>query len=90
MRLSRLLLENTSRSLVPIGSVSSGLSYKDRTILFNSLQQLKQETSSLDLNKNTDDIIWIKPVLNVLVSYLEREENGSLRHPVLVGFKGFS
>jgi bifunctional non-homologous end joining protein LigD len=87
---SLVIGEYKQGSLVPIGSVSSGLSYKDRTILFNSLQQLKQETSSLDLNKNTDDIIWIKPVLNVLVSYLEREENGSLRHPLLVGFKEFS
>lgn len=79
---SLVIAEYQNGSLVPIGSVSSGLSHKDRTTLFNALPQLVQDTS----RRNIDDVIWIKPVLNVIVSFIEREQNGGLRHPVLVGF----
>ncbi|HEY8421150.1 MAG TPA: non-homologous end-joining DNA ligase [Thermoclostridium sp.] len=80
---SLVIAEYQNGSLVPIGSVSSGLSGKDRMILLKALPQLKQDTP---LFKNTGEVIWIKPVLNVIVSFIEREQNGSLRHPVLVGF----
>jgi len=83
---SLMIAEYQDGNLVPIGSVSSGLTDRDRIILLNALPQLVQEPSEQHRGAKTDDVILIKPVLNVIVSYIEREQNGSLRHPVLVGF----
>jgi len=84
---SLVIAEYENGSLKPVGSVSSGLSQKDRATLFAALPQLLQDKDT-GAGKNNDGIIPIKPVLNVIVSYIEREQNGSLRHPVLVGFTG--
>lgn len=69
-----------------IGSVSSGLSHKDRKTLIDVLPQLKADDSPMEDNTSDRDIIWLKPVLTVVVSFTEREPHGGLRHPVLVGF----
>jgi len=69
-----------------IGSVSSGLSRKDRRTLLDVLPQLKADESPSEDKTHAKDTIWLKPVLTVLVSFMEREPQGGLRHPVLVGF----
>lgn len=84
---SLVIAEYLDNQLVPIGSVSSGLSYKDRITLLQALPQLAEDTPELK-NIKDKDVIRIKPVLNVIVSFIEREQNGALRHPVLVGFTG--
>lgn len=70
-----------------IGSVSSGLSYSDKQLLAKQLSHLALPGKP-DLKGQPDykDVIWINPVLTVVVQYLEREPQGGLRHPVLVGF----
>ncbi|WP_252891470.1 hypothetical protein [Thermoclostridium stercorarium] len=83
---SLVIAENRDGKLVPVGNVSSGLSDKDKITLFNVLPQLAADAAGLYGNVKSDDVIWVKPVLKVIVSFIEREENGSLRHPVLVGF----
>lgn len=83
---SLVIAEYQNGGLVPVGSVSSGLSYKDRTTLLKAIPQIKQEIPPFSEKINTNDVIWIKPVLNVIVSYIDREPNGGLRHPVLIGF----
>jgi len=81
---SLVIAEYQNHGLVTVGSVSSGLSDKDRATLMQALPQLIDDTTAS--KTDTDDVVWIKPVLNVIVSFMEREQNGSLRHPVLVGF----
>lgn len=71
---------------VPVGSVSSGLSERDRLMLLDALPMLELSGTDAQENIKIPDVIRIKPVLNVIVSYIEREPDGSLRHPVLVGF----
>ena len=73
---SLVIAEYQNGSLVPIGSVSSGLSYKDRATLFTALPQLVEDTSLLSTNI-ANDVIWVNPVLKVIVSYIDREQNGS-------------
>ncbi|HEY8499824.1 MAG TPA: non-homologous end-joining DNA ligase [Clostridia bacterium] len=71
-----------------IGSVSSGLSYSDKQLLFEQLSRLTLSDKSV-LNgrlPSCKDVIWFNPVLTVIVQYLEREPDGGLRHPVLAGF----
>jgi len=71
-----------------IGSVSSGLSYGDKQLLFEQLSRLAlPDKPVLDGQiPSGRDVIWFNPVLTVIVQYLEREPQGGLRHPVLVGF----
>lgn len=70
-----------------IGSVSSGLSYSDKQLLFKQLSRLAlPEPPDLKGQLPYNDVIWLNPVLTAIVQYLEREPRGGLRHPVLVGF----
>ncbi len=73
-------------SLYQIGSVSSGLSQRDRRVLREALPHLRGDPKLSETEKTQKDMIWIKPVLTVVVRYLERESGGRLRHPVLIGF----
>jgi len=83
---SLVIAEYQDGHLVPVGSVSSGLTGRDRVLLLNALPSLAQDAPEIPGNSRSGDVVWIKPVLNVIVSFIEREENGGLRHPVLVGF----
>lgn len=72
--------------LTPVGNVSSGLSYKDRTVLIEALPQLRRKESPFGEGIREKEVIWFHPVLTVSVTYMEREPQGGLRHPVLEGF----
>ncbi|MBP7175180.1 MAG: non-homologous end-joining DNA ligase [Thermoclostridium sp.] len=72
--------------LIPVGNVSSGLSYKDKTLLAQALSQLQQKESPFGEEIKEKDVIWFQPVLTVQVVFMEREPQGGLRHPVLEGF----
>jgi len=74
-----------------IGSVSSGLSYGDKQLLFKQLSRLALPDSPVfkgQRNYKNNDVVWLNPVLTVIVQYFEREPQGGLRHPVLIGFSG--
>ncbi|HAA24853.1 MAG TPA: ATP-dependent DNA ligase [Ruminiclostridium sp.] len=73
-----------------IGSVSSGLSYGDKQLLAAQLSRLALSNPPVPNGKSYNDVIWINPVLTVIVQYLEREPQGGLRHPVLIGFSSRS
>jgi len=69
-----------------IGSVSSGLSYGDKQLLAEQLPRLALSDPPVSNGKAYSGVIWINPVLTVIVQFLEREPQGALRHPVLIGF----
>ncbi len=72
--------------LIPVGNVSSGFSYKDKTLLMQALDQLQQKESPFGEGIKEKEVIWFQPVLTVQVVFMEREPQGGLRHPVLEGF----
>lgn len=43
---------------------------------------LKQKTASNAFKDFDEDIVYIKPVIKIEVSYLEKTKNGHLRHPI--------
>lgn len=83
---SLILGEYDKNELHPIGSVSAGLSEKDKLILADALPQLAQDACPFSAPVREKEVIWFKPILTVLVNYMEREPKGALRHPVLEGF----
>lgn len=72
--------------LIPVGNVSTGLSYKDRTLLAQAFSRLQMKESPFGAEIRERDVIWFQPYLTALVVYMEREPQGGLRHPVLEGF----
>lgn len=72
--------------LMPIGSVSSGLSFKDKALLTEAFPQLRQDDSPFGGGNREKDVVWFQPVLTASVIFMEKEPQGGLRHPVLEGF----
>lgn len=68
-----------------IGSVSSGLKQSDLVLLNNNLNNLIHDKTIFP-EINTKEILWIKPILTCWVNYLEWNNDGSLRHPKVIGF----
>ncbi len=83
---SLILGVHQNEHLVHVGNVSSGLSYKDKTLLTQAFSRLEQKESPFGSEIREKDVIWLHPVLTVLVMYMEKEPQGGLRHPVLEGF----
>ncbi len=75
-----------NEQLIPVGSVSSGLSFKDKALLIETLSQLGQDDSPFGGGLREKDVVWFQPVLTASVIYMEKEPQGGLRHPVLEGF----
>lgn len=75
---SLVLGVNRGDNIEKIGKVSSGLKQSDLALLNEFVA--KQKVS------RQKDIVWIKPVLTCWVRFAEWTINGTLRHPVLLGF----
>lgn len=75
-----------NQDLVYIGSVSSGLSQKDISLLKSSVPHLRNPSSPFVNHNLENNIIWFKPVLTCIVRFSEKNSNGHLRHPEILGF----
>ncbi|MGI5848938.1 MAG: ATP-dependent DNA ligase [Christensenellales bacterium] len=65
-------------ALTGVGEASSGLRQSDWTLLAEYMQR-----ECLNRQK---DIVWVRPTLTCWVRFAEWTQNGTLRHPVLLGF----
>ncbi|MFP4698048.1 MAG: ATP-dependent DNA ligase [Eubacteriales bacterium] len=74
-----------SKKLFYLGNVAIGLKESDKIIINKYKSKLEQKESSFT-NYNEDNIIWLQPVLTCWISFLERTNNGGLRHPKIIGF----
>lgn len=86
MPISLLLGIYTDQGLFYIGNASLGLKQKDLYILRDSINALKSETTPFINLSSGKEIVWLKPTLTCIASFLERSGNGTLRHPQIAGF----
>ena len=62
--------------LTQIGHVGSGLTQSDLRQILRAAQPVNAQ----------NDILWIRPALTCWVRFSEWTPDGTLRHPVLIGF----
>ncbi len=77
-------ISSDNKTLIYAGKVSSGLSSKERIILFDKLSKI--ETNVNYFNQEiikSENITWVKPEYSVNVEYLEKTEQNLLRHPII-------
>ncbi len=73
--------------LVYIGSVGNGkLTNKDWAELTKILKTIEAGNCPFASMTNRGNMVWLKPLLTVKVSFLEWIENHTLRHPIIEAF----
>ncbi|NMA67377.1 MAG: ATP-dependent DNA ligase [Clostridiaceae bacterium] len=99
---SLVLAIQKREGLVFIGKASIGLNQDNIRLLEKSIPELTIHESPLKTPKNADyiasdktlkelkDVVWLYPVLTVWISFLERTDDGGLRHPKITGFTSLS
>lgn len=81
--LSLLLGEYKNKKLYLVGKVSVG---KKRLISKKLLNSGGGNNPFINFNKDTKDIIFVKPNNKCYVEYLEKTKDGKLRHPVYIEY----
>ncbi|HPU45578.1 MAG TPA: non-homologous end-joining DNA ligase [Thermoclostridium sp.] len=71
---------------VYIGKASLGLTQEHFRLLKENMGFLAAETPPFPMAAGAKDIVWFRPVLTCWVSFLEWTNDGSLRHPRILGF----
>lgn len=70
-----------------IGKASVGLTQEHFRIISANTAQLRQEERPFgEYNPEFKNVLWLLPVLTCWVSFLEWTNDGSLRHPKILGF----
>jgi len=79
------------KRLVSAGKVGTGFDRNLLKELYQKMQPLKVETSTLEVpsrsRRGKDEIQWLKPKLVCEVKFTERTSEGSFRHPAFVGLR---
>ena len=78
-----------NKKLYYVGKVSSGLTAKDLQLLKQNIHHLETKQSPFQQQMKTSNILWLEPILTCWVQFLEWTNDGSLRHPTLIGFSNY-
>lgn len=74
-----------------IGKVSLGLTEKHFQLLWEKVPVMEAQKSPFTTKPaDVRDVIWFKPILTCWVCFLEWTNDGSLRHPKIIGFSDAS
>lgn len=76
-----------NQGFVYIGNASIGLTQEHFRLLKESIPLLETNKSTFNRNiPGLKTVIWLKPLLTCWVGFLEWTNDGSLRHPKILGF----
>ncbi|PTX59943.1 bifunctional non-homologous end joining protein LigD [Melghirimyces profundicolus] len=72
-----------------IGRAGSGLSGEERRMLTNAVPSLRRESPPVanPPKGRNPGVVWMEPLLRMEVKFLEWTPHGTLRSPVIVGFR---
>jgi bifunctional non-homologous end joining protein LigD/DNA ligase-1 len=90
--------ESTLRSLILgayidnrlsfFGMVGNGFTEREMNLIGNELKKITTSTCPFSEKPNTPkNVFWVKPAVVCEVEYLERTDDGSLRHPIFKRFR---